>query len=323
VAEERVWTVKEILAWTVEHFKKNGVPSARLNAELLLADALKLPARLELLLEPERKLTEAERGVFREHVKRRASREPTAHILGSWGFYGRNFDVAADVLTPRSETELVAERAVSWAKANGARLALDLGTGSGCLAITLALEVPGLKAVATDISEKALVVARRNAERLKAAERIEFRCGDLFAAVASRQPCSAKPSFATQGGAELPVASEPGTRNQEPGTAVFDLIFSNPPYIPSAEIEKLMPEVAKWEPRGALDGGADGLDFYRRLAPECAKWLRPGGALILEIGDGQGTAVSELFQATGGYTGIEISRDLSGQERIFFAARTG
>jgi len=299
VAEEKVWTVREILGWTVEHFKKMGVPSARLNAELLLADALKLPARLELLLEPERKLTAAERGVFREHVKRRAAREPTAHILGSWGFYGRNFDVTADVLTPRSETELVAERAVSWAKANGAKLALDLGTGSGCLAVTLALEVPGLKVIATDISEKALAVARKNAEKLKAAERIEFCHGDLFAA----------------------LAPEPRTLNPEPRS--FDLLVSNPPYIPTGEIAKLLPEVARWEPRAALDGGADGLDFYRRLAPECRKWLRPGGAVVLEIGDGQGAAVTELFKSAGGYEGVEVSKDLAGQERIFFAQARG
>ncbi len=294
MAEERVWTVKEILAWTVEHFKKNGVPSARLNAELLLADALKLPARLELLLEPDRKLTDAERAAFREHVKRRSAREPTAHILGSWGFYGRNFDVTADVLTPRSETELVAERAVSWAKANGATRALDLGTGSGCLAITLALEVPGLQVVATDISEKALAVARKNAERLKATDRIEFVAGDLFSPLAAR-----------------------------PSPQPFDLIVSNPPYIPTGEIDGLMPEVAKWEPRGALGGGADGLDFYRRIAAECAKWVRPGGALVLEIGDGQGSSVSEIFQAAGGYEGIEVARDLAGLERIFFATKGG
>ena len=297
MSAERVWTVKEILGWTVEHFRKAGVPSPRLNAELLLAQALKLPARLELLLEPERKLTAAERAAFREFVKRRAAREPAAHILGSWGFYGRNFGVTPDVLTPRSETELVAERAVSWAKAGGAKRALDLGTGSGCLAVTLALEVPELRVVATDISEQALAVARQNAERLGAAERAEFLQGDLFAALAPR----------------------PQTPSPKP--PVFDLIVCNPPYIPTGEIEKLSPEVAKWEPRLALDGGADGLDFYRKLAPECARWLRAGGAVVLEIGDGQGPAVKALFESAGGYQDIEVSKDLAGQERILFAAR--
>lgn len=294
MATEKVWTVKEILTWTTEHFKKSGVPSARLNAELLLAEALHVPARLELLLEPDRKLTDAERAAFRDFVKRRASREPTAHILGSWGFYGRNFKVTADVLTPRSETELVAERAVSWAKGAGARSAADIGTGSGCLAITLALEVKELKVIATDLSEKALAVARENAEKLKAAERVEFLAGDLFSPLASRP------------------SSEP-----------FDLIVSNPPYIPTAEIDKLMPEVARFEPRGALDGGSDGLDYYRRLAAESARWLRPGGALVLEIGDGQGKAVSALFESAGQYEQTEVARDLAGLERIFFAIRSG
>ncbi|HOX08137.1 MAG TPA: peptide chain release factor N(5)-glutamine methyltransferase [Planctomycetota bacterium] len=315
MSTERAWTVKDILKWTVDHFKKVGVPSARLNAELLLADALKLPARLELLLEPDRKLTDAERAAFREHVKRRASREPTAHILGSWGFYGRSFDVTADVLTPRSETELVAERAVSWAKANGAKTALDLGSGSGCLAVTLALEVKELKVVATDISEKALAVARRNAERLKAAERVEFLQGDLFGAVGG-----CRLEVGGNGGTASAAASASPTTNHQTPT-VFDLVVSNPPYIPTAEIEKLMPEVAKWEPRGALDGGADGLDFYRRLAAECASRLRSGGAVVLEIGDGQGRAVSEIFRATGRYADIEVARDLSGLERIFSAVR--
>jgi release factor glutamine methyltransferase len=290
---EREWTVREVLAWTTGHFEKKGVPSARLNAELLLAEVLKLPARLELLLEPERKLTDAERAAYREHVSRRAAREPTAHILGTWGFYKRDFALSPEVLTPRSETELVADRAVSWARGAGAKLAADVGAGSGCLAITLALEVPALRVLATEISADALKIARRNAGKLGAAERVEFLEGDLL---------------------------EPlGTGKAEPGT--LDMIVSNPPYIPTADIAELMPEIAEHEPRAALDGGADGLDFYRRLAPECARWLRPGGAVILEIGEGQGGAVTELFAAVGEYQAPEVARDLSDLERIFFALR--
>jgi release factor glutamine methyltransferase len=266
------------------------VPSPRLNAELLLADVLGLPARLELLLEPDRKLSEAQRAAYREYVRRRLDREPTAHIIGGWAFYKRDFRLSAEVLTPRSETEILADAAVSWARKNGAKLALDLGTGSGCLAVTLALEVPGISVVATDVSGKALEVARANAMRLKAAERIEFRAGDLFAALG-------------------------------PEARVFDLVVSNPPYISTAEIAKLMPEVSKWEPHLALDGGADGLDFYRRLAADCAKRLRPGGAVFLEIGAGQGRAVRELFAAAGGHEGIEVSKDLAGLDRVFFATK--
>ncbi len=292
VVNQDSWTVREILTWTTEHFTKNGVPSPRLNAELLLADVLRLPARLELLLEPERVLTAEEKAAFREYVGRRASREPTTHILGSWGFYGRDYALTADVLSPRSETELVAERAVSWAREHGAKLAADIGTGSGCLAITLALEVPELRVVATDVSVKALQVARENAGKLGAAERIEFREGDLFAALEG-----------------------------EVAAGTLDLLMSNPPYIATDEIAGLMPEIAEHEPRLALDGGADGLDFYRRLAPECARWLRPGGAVVLEIGEGQGSAVTEFFSAAGGYREVEVTRDLAGLERIFFALR--
>jgi len=305
---DREWTVRDVLGWTAEHFRKNGVPSARLNAELLLAEVLKLPARLELLLDPDRKLTEAQRATYREYVRRRLEREPAAHILGGWAFYKRDFRLSADVLTPRSETEILADAAVGWARKSGAKLALDLGTGSGCLAVTLALEVPGLAVVATDVSGKALEVARANAARLEAAGRIEFRAGDLFAAL--RGPVNHQDTKTPSGSAR------PGE-----GAREFDLIVSNPPYIPTAEIDRLMPEVSKWEPRLALDGGADGLDLYRRLAPECARWLRPGGAVFLEIGEEQGRAVSELFAAAGGYEGLEVSKDLAGLDRVFSASR--
>ncbi len=292
---EQVWTVRKILAWTAEHFEKAHVPSSRLNAEILLAEVLGLPARLELLLEPDRELTGAERTRYREFVKRRTSREPTAHILGCWGFYKRSFRLSADVLTPRSETELVADRAISWARENQAKLAADIGTGSGCLAVTLAVEIPTIHVTAVDISAPALEVARRNAEQIGVADRVEFLEGDLFA----------RPS--------------PVPRNPEPGT--LDLIVSNPPYIPTDEIEKLMPEIANHEPRLALDGGSDGLDFYRCLAPECGRHLRAGGAVVLEIGAGQGGAVIEIFEATGEYADVEVSEDLNGLERVFFATR--
>jgi release factor glutamine methyltransferase len=292
-ASEQVWTVRKILAWTAEHFEKSGVPSARLNAEILLAEVLSLPARLELLLDPERKLSESERASYREYVKRRSSREPTAHILGCWSFYKRDFSLSAEVLTPRSETELVADRAISWARENGAKLAADIGTGSGCLAVTLAVEIPALHVTAVDISAAALQIARSNAEKHGVAERVEFLEGDLL------EPLR--------------------TRNPEPET--LDLVVSNPPYIPSREVEKLMPEIANHEPRTALDGGQDGLDFYRRLAPECARLLRPGGALVLEIGAGQGGAVIEIFEATAEYAGVEVNEDLNDLERVFFATR--
>lgn len=297
------WTVRRILAWTTEHFDKAGVPSAKLNAEILLADVLKLKARLDLLLEPERELTGAERDTYREFVKRRASREPTAHILGCWAFYKRDFALTSDVLTPRSETELVADRAIAWARENDAKSAVDIGTGCGCLAVTLAVELPHLCVVATDLSPQALEVARRNAEKHEVADRLQFLEADLLPEPGTR---SAAPGRS-------------GGEEGEPGTA--DLIVSNPPYIETGRIGSLMPEVAKHEPRLALDGGEDGLEFYRRLAPEVARHLRSGGAAILEIGDDQGRAVSEIFEAAGEYRDIDFSEDLNGLDRVFFARK--
>jgi release factor glutamine methyltransferase len=243
---------------------------------------------MDLLFEPERELSEPERSAYREFVKRRAGREPAAHILGFWGFYKRDFRLSSDVLTPRSETELLADRAVSWSRSNGAKTAADIGTGSGCLAVTLALEVPGLRVVATDVSESALEIARANAETLGASGNVDFRAGDLLE----------------------PLAAEPGG---------LDLVVSNPPYIPSGDVDGLMPEVARFEPRLALDGGEDGLDCYRRLVPGCARVLRPGGALIMEIGEEQGGAVRSLIEESGHYRDIEITPDLNGLDRIVFA----
>jgi release factor glutamine methyltransferase len=261
-------TVLEAIQRSTEFLAKKGVDSPRLQTELLLAHLLQRP-RMQLYLNFERALTPPEIESFRELVKRRGLREPLQHILGTTSFCGLEIAVNRHVLIPRPETELLAER--GWTFLNQLSppnpqpsTALDFGTGSGCLAIALAHHCPAAQVQAIDVSPAALALARENAARHGLAGRIEFREGDGFAAV--------------------------------PAGKQFDLIISNPPYIPSAEIATLQPEVRDYDPGGALDGGPEGLDYYRRLAAEAGPFLKPGGRLMLEIGDGQAARVGEILQ---------------------------
>ena len=271
-------TVLEVIQRSTEFLARKGVESARLQTELLLADVLKLP-RMQLYLNFERPLSPAEVEAVREFVRRRGQREPLQHILGSTSFCGLEIAVTRHALIPRPETELLAEQGWSFlnqlstakhlssemllAKDHQPPTALDFGTGSGCLAIALASKCASAQIQAIDVSSEALDVARQNAERLGLADRIRFRQGNGFEV--------------------LP-----------PGTS-FNLIISNPPYIPSAEIESLQIEVRDYDPRPALDGGTDGLDYFRRLAAEAPPFLRPGGKLMLEFGDGQAGPVTRIF----------------------------
>lgn len=257
-------TVLEAIQKSTEFLTKKGVDSPRLQTELLLSHLLKMP-RMKLYLNFERTLNSTEVDQLRELVRRRSQREPLQHITGSTSFCGYEIRVNRDVLVPRPETELLAECAWEFLAARPAPVsALDFGTGSGCLAIALAAKFPAAQVVALDISEAALAAARANAAQNQVAERIQFLCGDGFAAL--------------------------------PAGTTFDLIVSNPPYIPTAEIATLQPEVRDFDPHGALDGGADGLDFYRRLAREAREFLRPGGKIMLEFGDGQAPDIRALFE---------------------------
>jgi len=257
-------TVLEAIQRSTGFLARKGVDSPRLQAELLLAHALGVP-RLKLYLNFEQKLTGANLETVRELLRRRGNREPLQHIIGSTSFCGFEIKVNRHVLVPRPETEMLAERAWQFLAAlnppPGA--ALDFGTGSGCLAIALAAQCPGAEVHAADISVEALRVARENAALNNLSDKIQFHSGDGFAALPRGLP--------------------------------FDLILSNPPYVPSAEIEALAPEVRDHDPRLALDGGADGLDFYRRLAAEAANHLRPAGRIMLESGDGQAEQIRQLF----------------------------
>jgi release factor glutamine methyltransferase len=259
-------TVLEVISKSSDFLAKKGVDSPRLQTELLLAHVLQLP-RMKLYLNFERKLTEPELDSLRKLVQRRGQREPLQHLVGSASFCGLEMAVNRHVLIPRPETELLAEAGWQFLSTLNSQpsTVLDFGTGSGCIAIALAAKCTTTRVVALDLSAEALSIAKQNAATNSVAERIEFRHGDGFAAL------------------------QPGER--------FNLIVSNPPYIASAEIETLQPEVRDHDPRGALDGGADGLDFYHRLATEAPTFLKPHGKLMLEFGEGQADAISAILTA--------------------------
>jgi release factor glutamine methyltransferase len=278
MAAQETWTTLKILAWTKDYLLSKGIDNARLEAEWLLCSATGLD-RVGLYLQYDKPLNEAELSAYRALVARRARREPLQHILGSQEFCGLEYEVTPDVLIPRHDTELLVSEAVT--RQPKARLILDVGTGSGCIAITLQKRLPLATVTATDISEAALAVARRNAAQHDAP--IEFLLGSLFAPVAGRS---------------------------------FDLIVSNPPYIPTEDIETLDQEVRDYDPRAALDGGDDGLCIYRLLIPASVEHLNQGGWLLVEIGIGQAADVEKLFHDAGKFGETIVALDSAGIERV-------
>jgi release factor glutamine methyltransferase len=283
-------TVLDVIQRSARFLEEKGVESPRLQIELLLAHALGMP-RLQLYLNFDRPLSPAELERMRKDVKRRANREPLQHILGTTSFCGLDLKVGPQALIPRPETELLAEKGWTFLNLTGSKRetrALDFGTGTGCLAIALAVQAPLARIYALDISPEALALARENAGRHQVASRIEF--------------------IQSQGVQSLPEDLE------------FDLIISNPPYIPTAEIETLDPEVRDHDPRVALDGGPDGLDCYRYLARNTSGLLRAGGKMMLEFGDGQAAPLRELFEAET-WTVESVEPDLSARPRILILSR--
>ncbi len=273
-------TVGEALRWAAERLADAGVPEPRLDAEYLLAEALGVK-RLPMLADKGRALTDREAAAFEQALSRRAAREPLQYILGSQSFMGFPFRTDPRALIPRNDTEALCEEALRHLRP-GDR-ALDLCTGSGALAVALKKLCPGARVVASDRSADALALARENADALGA--EVEFRQGDLFA----------------------PVAGER-----------FQLVVSNPPYVPETLRGRLQAEVER-EPALALFAGPDGLRFYRRIAREAPGHLAPRGRLILEIGDGQGDAVSALLEKE--FEEIRVLNDLSGLPRVISAVR--
>lgn len=287
------WTIRKVLEWTTSHLKKHGSNTPRLDAEVLLAHARQCQ-RIQLYTHYDEELTEEVRAVMRDLVQRRAQHEPVAYLVGEREFFSLPFFVNADVLIPRPDSETLIVEAISCLKSTPVegeavveprpwRIA-DLCTGSGCLAITLARQFPAARLVATDLSEKALEVASKNVERHALKERVELRQGSLF------EP--------------LP--------NQPP----YDLIVSNPPYIPRAEIETLDEDVRRHEPRLALDGGTDGMDVLRPLIAHGADYLLPGGWMLLEFTPEQAPALFEFAQAQPDWSLVQVVKDLSQRPRV-------
>jgi release factor glutamine methyltransferase len=281
-----IWTPLKLIAWTQDYFAKKAVDAPRLSAELLLAHALKCD-RVRLYLDFEKPIGEAELAAFRELVRRRADGEPTAYVLGTREFFGHAFTVGPAVLVPRPETEALVEAALAALPPEGPASVLDLCTGSGAIAVSVALGRPGARVVATDVSEEALAVARANAERLGAV--VEFAHGDLWAAVH--------------------------------GDGRFDVVVSNPPYIPSGELAGLSREVRR-EPCIALDGGPDGLDVLRKVVAGAPARLAPGGTLAVELHEGHAERVVALCREVG-FESAEARKDLAGLPRYVVARMAG
>ncbi len=294
-------TVRELLLDASRALEASGVDSARLNSELLLGHVLNSP-RLHLLLNAQLIPTNAQILEFQRLIELRALRHPLQHLTGTAAFLGCDVAVNRQVLVPRPETETLALRALNLMEGRGAVTLMDLGTGSGCLSIALALALPQAMVHALDISAAALAMAQKNAESNGVDHRIHFHHGNCFQALRAVAAATSDPSR--------------GQANTSPGLGGFDLIVSNPPYIPSAEIEHLQPEVRDHDPRNALDGGHDGLDFYRILAAEGAVWLKPTGFLVAEFGDDQGASIQQLFQPNRGWSISRLEKDLSGRDRV-------
>jgi release factor glutamine methyltransferase len=260
-APQEKWDVLKILNWTKAYLAEKGVENPRLEAEWMLCEALSLD-RVGLYLNFDKPLSDHELAAYRSMVARRAKREPLQYILGSQEFMGLDFQVSPAVLIPRHDTEVLVTEAAK--RGCGSRSILDIGTGSGCVAIALAKALPEVQVSSVDISGEALAVARDNAQRNGVS--VEFVQGSLL---------------------------EPFTGRR------FDMIVSNPPYIPAADLDTLQQEVRGYEPLSALDGGADGLDFYRRITQAAPDYLNPGGWLLFEVGAGQAPQVLELLGAGG------------------------
>lgn len=278
-------TVLEVIRRSAEYLESKGVDSPRLQIELLLAHVLKVP-RLKLYLDFERRLSEHDLETLRAMVKRRGEREPLQYILGTTSFCGLEISVTPAVLIPRPETEMLVEQAWKFLTSRGGQAAtvLDFGTGSGCIAIAIARKFPSCEVHAVDASEEALQVARTNAERVEV--KVHFNRG---------------------------VAIDDLT---SPRT--FDLVVSNPPYIPDAEVETLQPEVRDHEPRLALGGGREGLDFYRMIASQGRRRLATEGNVIVELGHGQEAAVRAIFEGEGWFVESVVA-DYAGTPRILIA----
>jgi release factor glutamine methyltransferase len=277
-----------MILWSADYLKDKGVESGRLDAEHLLSHVVGVD-RLQLYLDFDRPLSRTELDAFRPLLKRRAGREPLQYIIGKQSFRELELEVRPGVLIPRPETELLVEVVLEWMAGQNrpAATALDIGTGTGAIALSLAFEGAFASVVATDVSSDALDVARKNRGAVELEESVDLRLGPLF------EPL------------------EPGER--------FDVIVSNPPYVPEVDRPSLQPEVRDWEPAGALFAGPDGLDALRQISQEAREYLKPGGLMALEVGFDQARDVADMLEAVGVFEQVRVVRDYSKKERFVLA----
>jgi len=288
-ATPTVWTVRALIQWTTQFLTSKGIEAAARETRILLAHVLGCTP-IDVMTRYDEMPTDADRTAFRALIKRRVDGCPVAYLVGHREFFKLSFDVTSAVLIPRPDTETLLMEGFKHLTGKTNPAVLDLCTGSGCLAVSVAHNVRTATVLATDISAESLEVARRNAAKHGVAERVEFRQGDLWAAV--------------------------------PGGAAFDVILSNPPYIAESEFAELAADVRNHEPRLALDGGPDGLAYYRRIADEAAWFLKPDGVLLAEVGWTQEPAVRELLAAAPGLSALPSVKDGAGHWRVVGAKKS-
>jgi release factor glutamine methyltransferase len=289
------WTVRRILEWTMAYFGRKKVDPARLSAELLLAHVLGMP-RIKLYIEYERVLTDKQLTALRELVQRAVNDEPIAYLTGRAHFFNLEFDVTRDVLIPRPDTETLVENVLQMARHQSgleSPRVLDLCTGSGCIAAAIAHHLKAASVVATDVSAAAIEIARQNVKKLGLEDRVNVEQGDLF---------------------------EPISKLVDPRP--FDLIISNPPYIPTTQIETLDRSVRDYEPISALDGGLDGLTFHRRILSEAPARVVAGGHVFLEIAFDQGEAAMQVaLEHSPAFIEPRLLKDFGGRDRVLTLRR--
>ncbi len=322
----QTWTIQKLLNWVTEYLTGKGIDSPRLSAELLLSGVLAME-RIELYTQFDKAVDKQQLDRLHDLVKRAGQNEPIPYLVGKTEFYSLELNVTPDCMIPRPETELLVERAIEFLRtrpvssatgrnstmgstlqkgsiSNGARpgtqFVCDLCTGSGCIAVAIAKNYPDARIIATDICDAALAVAAGNVKKHQLKDRVTLLCGDLFDPIISGLDVD-----------KLVPDSDRG----------FDLVVCNPPYVSTAEYEKLDRNVKDYEPKVALFAGVDGLDIYRRVIEKADRFLKPNAALMLEIGYAQGQAVKELLEQTGAFAEVKIEKDLHNNDRIAIAKK--
>jgi release factor glutamine methyltransferase len=286
------WTIQKLLNWTAEYFKDKKLDAPRLSAELLLSHILAMK-RIELYTQFDKPVAKPQLDKLHNLVKRAGQNEPVAYLIGKTEFYSLEIIVSPACLIPRPETELLAERAIEFLRGRtGKQFVCDLCTGSACIAVAIAKNFANADIIATDICDAALKVAAENIQKYQLNSRVKLLCGDLFEPIVPH----------------LDIEK-------------FDLLVCNPPYVSAGEFEILAQNVKDYEPKQALFAGEDGLDVYRRIAEKADAFLKPDGALMLEIGYSQGRSVSELLEHANCFRHITIEKDFNNNDRVITAVK--